>query len=117
MANSSIFDKLENETVLTIGQINKILDESRKVMKIDEDSLLYLKAIKILEAEEVQATKEINHMHKKELQRINSEFLMNDYERRFNITQEEVLSALIGEDLTPIEYHRQLREQKVTYTI
>ena len=52
-------------------------------------------------------------MKTNELKRINKEFLTNDYKRRFNISQETIISAIIGENLASTELIRQLREQKV----
>jgi len=51
-------------------------------------------------------------MKKSELDRINKEYLINDYERRFKVPHEVIISALIGEDNTSNEYARQKREQK-----
>jgi hypothetical protein len=59
----------------------------------------------------------MNIMKKNEMNRINKEFYTNEYERRFNITQEDVISALIGVDNTPNELIRQRREQRVNILI
>jgi hypothetical protein len=55
----------------------------------------------------------MNIMKKNEMNRINKEFYTNEYERRFNINQEDVISALIGSDNTANELIRQRREQRV----
>jgi len=54
-------------------------------------------------------------MKKNELERVLKEFLMNDYERRFQITLDQVISALIGEDQTATEFANQSRLQKAFY--
>ena len=55
----------------------------------------------------------MHNLRTNELKRINKEFLINDYTRRFKITQESVISALIGEDLTESEYNILKKEQNV----
>jgi hypothetical protein len=55
----------------------------------------------------------MNIMKRNELNRINKEFYTNEYQRRFNVTQEEMISALIGVDNTSNEIIRQKREQRV----
>lgn len=52
-------------------------------------------------------------MKNKELDRILKEFLMHDYERRFSVKLDQVISALIGEDHTANEFAHQSRLQKV----
>jgi hypothetical protein len=113
LSYSSILDKYENEENLSIKQISSMLQNSKNIMNLDQDSFVYLKAIKQLENEEANISKTLNEMQRAELMRINNEFLFNDYERRFKVTQEEVVSALIGEDYTPFEYNKLIREQKV----
>jgi hypothetical protein len=54
-------------------------------------------------------------MKRKELERINKEFLTNQYERRFRISQDVVVSVIVGEDHVNSEMNRQNKEQKVFY--
>jgi len=108
---------LDNEKLLSFREINKYLDENRKPIKLDEYSIIYLKEIKTLEEKEAKILNDIEDKKTKELKRINNEFLLNDYERRFNVTEEEVISALIGEDLTANWFNKLLREQRVNSTI
>ena len=56
---------------------------------------------------------EIEKEKKREINRINKEFLTNDYQRRYNITQHTLVSAIFGEDNMSFEYTRLMREQKV----
>ena len=56
---------------------------------------------------------EIENQKKKEINRINKEFLTNDYQRRFNVSQHALVSAIYGEDNMSREYARMIREQKV----
>ena len=50
---------------------------------------------------------ELDILKKKEVKRITREFLENDYERRFNVPIEIVLSALVGEFNLNKEYEKQ----------
>jgi len=56
---------------------------------------------------------EIEKEKKREINRINKEFLTNDYQRRYNIPQHTLVSAIFGEDNMTVEYSRLMREQKV----
>ena len=57
--------------------------------------------------------KEIQTKKRIELSRVSKEFLTNDFERRYNVTQDVVVSAICGEDNMNQELSRLLREQKV----
>ncbi len=108
---------LDHEKIYSFREINKYLDENRKPIKVDEYSVIYLKEIKTLEEKEAKILNDIEDKKTKELKRINNEFLLNDYERRYNVKEEEVISALIGEDLTASWYNKLLREQRVNSII
>jgi len=110
--SSSTMIGLDNEKIYSFREINKYLDENRKPIKVDEYSVIYLKEIKTLEEKEAKILNDIEDKKTKELKRINNEFLLNDYERRFNVKEEDVISALIGEDLTASWYNKLLREQR-----
>ena len=56
---------------------------------------------------------QLKEFQKKELDRLNKEFVVNDYSRRFKIDQETIISTIIGKELASNEYCRKLREQKV----
>lgn len=84
--------------------------------RIDEDTLVSLKFINILEKQAEKIKKEITQFKKVELERILKEFLMNDYERRFSISLDQVISGLIGEDHTGKEFAHQSKLQKVFKT-
>ena len=101
----------ENE-VLTMRKIHKIIDQNDK-NKIDDEAIKYVSFIKNIEKQLVELKIELSDIKKSELKRINKEFLINDYERRFNIDQKGLISAIIGEDYVASEYTRQLRDQKV----
>jgi len=56
---------------------------------------------------------EINKQKINELNRVNKEFLTNDYKRRYGANQQVLVSAICGEDNMTQEYSRIMREQKV----
>lgn len=60
---------------------------------------------------------EIHKQKINELNRINKEFLTNDYHRRYGVTQQNLVSAICGEDNMTHEYSRIMREQKVKLKI
>ena len=115
-ANTSLlFEKFKKVENVPLIEMNKLLDNSKNIVKSDEECLPLFEKIKILEAKEVEINDRLNRMKIDELRRINNEFLLNDYERRFKVTQEEVISALVGEIKTTIEYIKQMKDQKVIY--
>jgi len=102
--------KFEYE-VLTIRKINKIIEQNDK-NKIDDEALKCLTYIKNLEKQLNDIRNELTLFKKNELKRINREFLTNDYERRFKVNQETIISAIVGDDFVSSEYSRQVRDQK-----
>jgi hypothetical protein len=52
-------------------------------------------------------------MQQKELSRINKEFLINNYERRFKIDHQSLIATIVGQDFAAREYSDKLREQRV----
>ena len=53
---------------------------------------------------------------KNELDRLNKEFYRNNYQRRFGVSQEVVISAIVGEDFLLHELFREKKQQKDYYT-
>ena len=79
----------------TFKNVIKKLDDEKKLKNKNEleDLEVYLQLKKLKEC----ILKEIEILKKKEMNRIMREFLENDYERRFKVSFEIVLSALVGE--------------------
>ena len=107
---------MDEKDCLSFKKISKIIDSNEK-NKIDNEALKYLNQIKSVEKELSDLKTELILMKNNELKRINKEFLINDYNRRFNVNQETVLSAIMGEDTASTELIRQLREQKVNINL
>ncbi len=93
--------------------MNKIEEMLTKKQTIDEEVLSLMS--KISENEKVynMCRAEIQMQKKRELNRISKEYLTNDYERRYNVPQEIVISSICGEDNMNSELSRLIREQKV----
>ena len=49
------------------------------------------------------------------MERINKEFYSNDYERRYNITLEGMISAIVGEDNVLEEIGKQRRDAEAYF--
>ena len=89
--------------------MKEILDNTQN----DHKSKVFIKKLKELERNLEEKKKELKHLQRSELDRLNKEFLVNDYGRRFNIDQQTLISAVIGQDNASSEYSKKLREQKV----
>ena len=107
--NFNVSTKDDNQFLKPIDNFK--LDYPKNILS--DESTKIIKEIKKLEKSEEEITKEMHNLRTNELKRINKEFLINDYTRRFKITQESVISALIGEDLTESEYNILKKEQNV----
>jgi len=46
------------------------------------------------------------------LERLNKEFVFNEYGRRFNTDQQTVISAIVGQENSHSEYSKIIREQR-----
>ena len=87
----------------------------RKKHQIEEEDLLILNKISEFEKAHNKSKEEIQNQKRQELNRLNKEFLTNDYGRRFNITQNVIISAICGECNLIQENTRLNREQKVFF--
>ncbi len=79
----------------------------------EPQSRIYIKKIKELEAKLEDKRIELKQLQQTELERLTKEYLVNDYGRRFNVDQQTLISAIIGQDFASNEYSKKLREQKV----
>lgn len=93
--------------------MNKIEEMLTKKQTIDEEVLSLMSKISEYEKVYNMYRAEIQTQKKRELNRISKEYLTNDYERRYNVPQEIVISAICGEDNMNAETSRLIREQKV----
>jgi len=89
-----------------------VIDLSNDQSRFDENIINSFKAVKELQNSINDLKLKLERLKSKELKRINKEFLSNNYQRRYNITQEEVISAIVGEDNTIKEYAKFVKDQK-----
>jgi hypothetical protein len=93
--------------------MSKIQDMLVQQQIVDEELLMLMAKINEYEKIFENCKKEIDVQKRAELSRISKEFLTNDFERRYNVSQNSVVSAICGEDNMNQELSRVMREQKV----
>ena len=79
-------------------KIKQLEDYLNKKPKFDDRSVQMMNDLDQLERKHQHLKKEISHKRKKEMNRICKEFMDNDYEKRFDVSQEVVFAALVGEN-------------------
>ncbi len=94
---------------VNIDKINYIL----KMWSVDKDLSEFYSTLKFLEDEIKEKTDSLKQMKRNELDRIYREYLKNDYERRFKVPIEIMLSALVGEENLLYEVANYKRMQRV----
>jgi hypothetical protein len=82
---------------------------------LGDEALEYIKSVQNLEFQYKEISNQMQLMKRNEIDRINKEFYTNDYQRRFRVEPETVISALIGEDNTSSEMARMKRERKIYF--
>jgi len=82
--------------------------------EVDKNSKTIIEDIQLLEIKESDLKNCLREMKTAELERINNEFLTKGYERRFNVTLEIVISAIVGESNAGTELIKLSRLQKVS---
>lgn len=114
--NSSL-KYLSNKLHQTIlFQLNQLSKEEKKTVVANNRRANSLETQE-LEDYYIKLNKEINAMKRKELYRINKEFYLNDYGKRYNIKQEIVISVLVGQEMAYTEMKRAKNEQKEYFQI
>lgn len=104
------FNKKANDTSLNFSTVSNFLSNKKG---FSSKTIDIINTINDFEQKEFELQNISNKMRKKEMDRLFKEFVVNDYERRFQTTKEIVISALLGEDYTPGELNRQAKERKV----
>jgi hypothetical protein len=107
--------KKENHHIEENLNFKKIQEIMKNKGQLGDQELEYIKNVTELENQLKNIKSSMESMKRNELARINKEYITNDYERRFKISQETLISALIGEDNTGHEYAKQKREQRKYY--
>lgn len=100
----------ENERY-SIKKVNEYLSKKEK---LDEYTYGLMDKVRHLEKLYDKKKKELQLLRRTELNRIGKEYLVNDYERRYDAPQDVLIAAIVGEDNISAELTRQVREQKVS---
>lgn len=93
--------------------IEKIANSANETF--DKETITLVSEMKENEAKLTDMQNYLTELKNNELSRINFEFLRRDYQRRFNINHEEIVSIIVGEDSITDEVSKLRREQKVKY--
>ena len=88
---------------------------SPKESTIKRESLNFLNEMKEREKKLSNIQNFLAHLKKTEINRIMFEYMKKDYQRRFSVTHEEIISVIVGEDNTPSELTKIKREQNVKF--
>lgn len=105
---------LENNDKITLNEVQKVIGTHEQ--KIDPQALEVLGHIKIVNDTIQKFKSEMDILKRNELDRLNKEFYRNNYQRRFGVSQEVVISAIVGEDFLLHELFREKKQQKDYYT-
>jgi len=82
----------------------------------DDKTKVYIQNLSELETKLNQKRDELYSLQQKELNRLNKEFLFNDYSRRYNIDQQSLIASIVGQDFAANEYSKRLREQREVHS-
>lgn len=102
----------ENLDKLSIHQIKNYIQLEEKI-QIDQRVVQYLETIKTLEEQCEHLRDELKKLKSDELRRLNKEFLLNDYSRRFGVSQDVIVSTITGEESAINVLTTQIKEQRV----
>ena len=99
--------------IITLSYIGDILKHSDKDNLQNEENYKYIKQSLCYERKINDMKNNIAKLKSDELKRINIEFLYNDYERRFQVKKDKVVSVIVGEQNLGLELHKLNSLQKV----
>ena len=105
---------LKNNDKITLNEVQKVIGTQEQ--KIEQKALELLGRIKIVNDTIQQFKREMEFLKRNELDRLNKEFYRNNYQRRFGVSQEVVISAIVGEDFLLHELFREKKQQKDYFT-
>jgi hypothetical protein len=106
------YQKENKNTKYSFHNISQFLKQNEK---LEVESFELIKKLKDLEINYEKGKSELQILKRTELDRLAKEFLVNDYARRFNTTQKDVIAAIAGDNELNLELIRQNRETKVDY--
>lgn len=99
---------------------NEINNENLEILiddfsNIDKDTKYLMKYVIELESLLVSLKKDLEKLKDNEIKRISREFLINDYERRFKVDIERVLSSIVGHNNIVSEMKKIHKERNLYY--
>ena len=100
----------DNNHPITFRSISKIID--KKNMNYKKKDISEPDTIEVLKKRIKETEAEVDTMKKNETNRIFKEFITNDYQNKYNVTIDVILSALFGEHKKNIELNRFIRFKK-----
>lgn len=99
--------KKQNDSHVDNFSFSLQLTSTKNQITFDDASLKCIAKINKLEQDKNDIVKEMVQLKENEMRRITKEYIDNDYEKRFNVLQDDVISALIGEENKDKEYYKQ----------
>ena len=96
----------------SIKEIYSMIDDNED---LDLDTRYLMNYVVELEKVITDLKSNLFQSKQNELTRISKEFLVNDYERRFGVGIEKIISAIVGNDNSMSEMKRILKERKNYY--
>jgi len=110
----NLIKKAQEEILLDDNKFNYklIKDMVLKDGSFDDKTKVYIQNLSELETKLNQKRDELYSLQQKELNRLNKEFLFNDYSRRYNIDQHSLIASIVGQDFAASEYSQRQREQR-----
>jgi hypothetical protein len=104
---------IENRIVSDNLSIRQTFENLQNREPIDAETLKIVSRLEKAEALYNNHKKTMLALKRKELERVNREFLINNYERRFGVKLDDIVSVIVGEDHVKNEMERQYKDQKV----
>jgi len=114
----NLIKKAQEEILLDDNKFNYklIKDMVLKDGSFDDKTKVYIQNLSELETKLNQKRDELYSLQQKELNRLNKEFLFNDYSRRYNIDQHSLIASIVGQDFAASEYSQRQREQREVHS-
>ena len=84
---------------------------------INQESLNLFNEMRENEMNLINLQNYLGELKRSEINRISFEFLKKDYERRFSVSIDDIVSVIVGEDNTSHEISKQKREHRVNYIL
>lgn len=112
-AEDDLADKIETEDIN--NDIDFLMNYISKKEQIDPDTKYLMDYVESLD-KLIQAWRhDLSKMKQNEIIRISREYMINDYERRFCINIERIVSLIVGKDNVRSEMKKIINERKKYY--